>query len=93
MNIKIKEINNKGFVIAEENSSRLGTMTYSISQGLIIIDHTEVNESAKGKGVGLKLLNKLVAKARKEDIKVIPLCPFANAMFKRHEDIRDVLKL
>ncbi|MEB2785056.1 GNAT family N-acetyltransferase [Algoriphagus persicinus] len=41
--------------------------------------------------MGLKLLNELVEYVREEEIKVIPLCPFAKAMFKKEEELRDVL--
>ncbi len=57
----------------------------------MIIEHTEVDESLKGQGVGAKLLEALVDFVRKEEIKVIPLCPFANATFKKRADLQDVL--
>lgn len=57
----------------------------------IIIEHTEVDESLKGQGVGAKLLEALVDFVRTEGIKVIPLCPFANATFKKRTDLQDVL--
>ena len=62
------------------------------SVNFIIIDHTEVDPSFKGKGVGKQLLSKIVEMATERGIKVLPLCPFANAMFKRLADIQDVLK-
>ena len=93
MEIIIKERDSKGFALAQEDGNRMGMMTYSIAgPSLIIVDHTEVEEEHKNKGVGLELLHKIVEMAREQGKKIMPLCPFANAMFKRHEDIRDVLK-
>ncbi|WP_425075227.1 GNAT family N-acetyltransferase [Psychroserpens sp. S379A] len=93
MNVEIKEQNNKGFAIATDNDVRAGVMTYSIpASDFIIIDHTEVNPEFKGKGVGKQLLYKIVDMAREKDLKILPLCPFANAMFKKLDDIKDVLK-
>ena len=93
MNVEIKEQNNKGFAIATDNDVRAGVMTYSIpASDFIIIDHTEVNPEFKGKGVGKQLLYKIVDMAREKDLKILPLCPFANAMFKKIDDIKDVLK-
>ncbi|ESU18972.1 N-acetyltransferase GCN5 [Flavobacterium cauense R2A-7] len=89
--IVIKEQDNKGFAIASVNSQKAGVMTYSITNSdFIIIDHTEVEPEFKG--VGKQLLYKIVEMAREKNIKIIPLCPFANAMFKRLPDIQDVLK-
>ncbi len=93
MEITIKEQESKGFAMAREDNERAGIMTYSIpSSDFIIIDHTEVEPSFKGKGVGKQLLYKIVEMAREKNIKIIPLCPYANAMFKKLTDIQDVLK-
>jgi predicted GNAT family acetyltransferase len=68
-------------------------MTYSIAgEELIIIDHTEVDPEFNGRNVGKQMLYKIVEMAREKNIKIIPLCPFAASMFKKLEDIQDVLK-
>lgn len=93
MKIKIIELENKGLAMARENRKRIGTMTYSIAgPKLIIIDHTDVDPAYGGKNVGKNMLLKIVEMARVKNIKIIPLCPFANAMFKKIEDIKDVLQ-
>lgn len=93
MDILLKEESTKGFAIARESNKRAGIMTYSISgASLIIIDHTEVEPAYNGKGVGKQMLYKIVEMAREKNIKIIPLCPFAASMFKKSDDIKDVLK-
>ena len=93
MEITIKERDNKGFALARQNDERMGMMTYSVAgPELIIIDHTEVEETHKKQGVGLKMLEALVERAREKSQKILPLCPFANAMFKRHKELQDVLR-
>lgn len=80
----------KGHFKAVENGVEAGLMTYVwAGEGKIIIDHTEGNPEFKG--VGIKMLNKAVDYARENNIKIIPLCPFAKKMFDRTENIRDVL--
>ena len=59
---------------------------------MIIIDHTDVPESFRGQGAGLKLVERAVADARASAKKIIPLCPFANAQFRKHPEWADVLK-
>jgi len=67
-------------------------MTYSrASAQLIIIDHTDVPDALRGRGVGQVLVTRAVEDARREGFKIIPLCPFAAAQFRRHADWRDVL--
>ncbi|MCV2983426.1 GNAT family N-acetyltransferase, partial [Escherichia coli] len=40
-----------------------------------IIEHTDVDESLKGQGIGKRLVAKVVEKMRREKRKIIPLCP------------------
>ncbi len=93
MEITLKEKDSKGFALARKNNNRAGMMTYSIAgENHIIIDHTEVESEFRGKDVGKQMLSKIVEIAREKNIKITPLCPFANAMFKKNAEIRDVLK-
>lgn len=93
MEILLKEEENKGFAVAKENNQKVGMMTYSVAgTELIIIDHTEVEPAYNGKGVGKQMLYTIVEMARERNIKILPLCPFANALFRKLEDIKDVLK-
>jgi predicted GNAT family acetyltransferase len=38
------------------------------------------------------MLYTIVEMAREKSIKIIPLCPFAASVFKKSDDIKDVLK-
>ena len=92
--MEIKQTNNesKGFFKAEENEEQAGLMTYSwAGADKFIIDHTEVAPDFNGKGVGKQLVLAAVDFARKENKKIIPLCPFAKATFEKNENLRDVL--
>lgn len=92
MLIKQEEIGNKDAFIASEDGAKIGEMTYSkAGTDKIIIDHTEVDQNQKGKGIGKILLFKVVDFARENNIKIIPLCPFAKSVFDKDIDIRDVL--
>jgi len=78
MEIQLVEYESKGMAVAKDNDKGVGSMTYSIAgPELIIIDHTDVDPSYTGKGVGKQLLYKIVEMTRQKNIKVIPLCPFA----------------
>ena len=67
-------------------------LTYSrASDALIIIDHTGVPDAYRGQKVGVALVERAVADARAGGYKILPLCPFAAALFRRHADWADVL--
>jgi uncharacterized protein len=82
----------KGYYRAIENETEAGKMTYTwAGETKLIIDHTEVNPAFRGKDIGKKLLMEVVNFARAKNIKILPLCPFAKAMFEKTTEIRDVL--
>lgn len=92
MEIRHKENETKGSFYIEERGTLLAEMTYSrAGEKMIIIDHTEVGQSLKGKGIGLQLVKAVVAHARESKIKILPLCPFAKSVFDKKEELRDVL--
>jgi hypothetical protein len=82
----------KGSFFIVEDKKRIAEMVYVMAgPKKMIIEHTEVEDSLKGQGVGVKLLETLVEFVRKEEIKIIPLCPFAKAQFRKREDLQEVL--
>lgn len=91
MEVQLSENDNKGQAYVENDSRVVAEMTYSkAGEVKIIIDHTEVDPSLKGQGVGRQLLDKVVSMAREKGIKILPLCPFAHAMFRRDASLKDV---
>ena len=62
----------------------LGNKVYSA-------DHTGVPESLSGNGLGTRLVEFMIADARKNGLKVVPDCPFIAAKWKEHEEWSDVL--
>lgn len=75
-----------------DSDKEAGMMTYSVAgENLIIIDHTEVAPEYNGKGIGKLMVFEAVKFARENNLKILPLCPFANVVFKRTPEIQDVL--
>ncbi len=92
MQIKHREIGSKGLFYIEVEGEKLAEMTYSkAGDSLIIIDHTEVSEKLKGQGAGKQLVQAAVSYTRERNIKILPLCPFAKAVFDKTPDYSDVL--
>jgi uncharacterized protein len=92
MQIQLDYNGKKGAFFMEENGERLAAMEFTMAgETKMIIDHTDVDDRLRGQGAGRQLLDQLVAYVRENNVKVIPLCPFANAQFKKDASIRDVL--
>jgi predicted GNAT family acetyltransferase len=90
--VKLKIDGNKGFFYIEIEGKQEAMMTFVFAgEDKIIIDHTEVNPGNEGKGFGKKMVNKAVEYARENNLKIIPLCPFAKSVFDKVAEFRDVL--
>lgn len=84
----------KGRYVARVEGSRgSGELTYSrLGAETVIADHTRVDESLRGQGVGQALVERLVADTRDQGFRIVPLCPFVKAQFERHPEWSDLLK-
>lgn len=74
-----------GIVAAEVTYSRAGDT-------MIIIDHTSVHDDYRHQGLAKKLVYEIVYYARENNLKIIPLCPFAKATFQKDDTLKDILK-
>jgi len=93
MEIKNEESGSKGSFFIDQGGERVASMTYTkAGPGRIIIDHTEVSEILKGKNAGKQLVAAAVDYARKNKLKILPLCPFARSVFARVKEYSDVLE-
>jgi len=77
----------KGAFFIDRDGERLAEMVISVDDKNITVYHTEVSPKLKSEGVGTKLLTSMVDYARKHQLKVIALCPFVSAQFKRHHEL------
>ena len=90
--IKLEEGQSKGRYFLRSPQGAVAEMTFSkVGEKRIIIDHTDVPDVFRGQGVGARLVTRAVEDARASGKKIIPLCPFANAQFRRHAEWADVL--
>lgn len=92
MLIQHKLIGGKGMFYIGQDGHIIAELVYTKpSEDKMIIEHTEVDPSLEGKGIGKQLVETAVEYARTHQLKVIPLCPFAKALFDRRKDLHDVL--
>ncbi len=91
--IKLAETETKGRYVFSDEGGPEAELTFSkLGAGTIIIDHTGIPDAYRGRGIGLKLVERAISDARAAGKKIIPLCPYAAAQFRRHPEWADVLK-
>lgn len=92
MNIQLDDEGSNGKAFLRDQGTIRAAMTFSkAGSKLIIINHTEVDDDLRGQNVGRLMLDRIVEYARKEKLKIYPLCPFAKSIFRVDESIADVL--
>jgi hypothetical protein len=86
-----REQDGRGGFFVEREDARLAEMTYArVSDKLVIIDHTLVDDRLRGMGVARRLLDTAVAWARETGTKLAATCPYAKAQFEKDASIQDV---
>jgi predicted GNAT family acetyltransferase len=91
MVIQHKQLQGKGMFYVGQDGAILAEMVYTMAPNKMIIEHTEVDESLEGKGVGKQLVHTAVEYARTHNIKIVPLCPFAKSVLDKMTEWQDVL--
>ncbi len=92
MDIQLEQSDTRGSFFIEQEGKRVAFMEFSkAGTDRIIISHTEVSDVLRGKNAGKQLVAAAVDYARKNKIKIVPLCPFARSVFDKVKEYSDVL--
>lgn len=89
--IEHEQQGHRGAFFVEEEGRRLASLTYTVAGSRVILDHTDVDDVLRGTGTGRKLVAAAVDWAREEEVKLMPLCPFARSVFDKTPEFGDVL--
>jgi len=89
--IRVSDNPERGRYEVFADDSRAGYLAYRHQDGLIALDHTDVNERYEGEGVGSALVVHALDGAREQGLAVIPFCPFVNEYIQRHPSYADLV--
>lgn len=74
-----------------EEGGKLAFADYRLTDGRMIIPHVEADPALRGGGAAGRLMEGVLAHAREEGLKVVPLCGYAAAYMRRHKEHADLL--
>ena len=76
---------NQEFVLFNDENQAIGKITYERgTHGELFVPHTEVRPAYEGCGYAGQLLDALVAYAKSENVKVVPICPYVVRAFRKN---------
>ena len=70
----------------------IGLAAYRRRDGRISFTHTEVDESCEGRGFGSRLAAAALDDARRQGLRVLPLCPFIAHYVERHPEYQELVR-
>jgi hypothetical protein len=76
---------------AYDKEKLIGVAEIEDTHGCWVITHTEVDPAYGGQGIARRLIEEIVAEARRAGKKIVPLCSYADKMMTGKEEYRDVL--
>ena len=76
------------FELAEQGS--LAVADYRVQDGVMILPHVEAAPVLRGTGAAGRLMQGVFDAARRRGLKVVPLCPYADASIRRHPQYEDL---
>jgi predicted GNAT family acetyltransferase len=65
----------------------LAELIYHRRGNRLVLIHTEVPEELERHGLGGRLVTAAVDRAAREDLTIVPFCPFARDWLERHPDV------
>jgi predicted GNAT family acetyltransferase len=74
-----------------EEQGLVAFATYSLEGDRLVIPHVEAPPALRGTGAAGRLMTGLLDQARSRGLKVVPLCPYADAFIRRHSEYQDLV--
>lgn len=76
---------------AYDGEKRIGVAEIEEEGGRWVITHTEVDPAYGGQGIARRLIEEVIAAARRDGAKIVPLCSYAAKMMRGKAAYADVL--
>jgi len=92
MEIQRDEHGQKGAFYIDEDGEWIAELTYVKDNGIMTIDHTEIDEKLRGERIGEDMVRAAVEYARANGLKIRALCPYAKKVIDRTPEFQDVVE-
>lgn len=73
------------------DGNHVGECEFSVEGNTWSITHTGVDPACGGRGIAKQLVLKVIEEARRQKVRIVPVCSYAKHMMEGKEEYRDVL--
>ena len=92
MQIQRDEHGRRGAFFIERDGEWVAEMSYTkVRPDVIVIDHTEVDKSLRGQGIGQQLVREAVGFARANNLKIRARCPYVRNVLDETAEYNDII--
>lgn len=74
-----------------ESEGLIAFAHYELNQNILTIDHVFAPPELRNGGLASKLMTEIAQKAQAENLKITPVCSYAEAWMRRHKEFQDLL--
>ena len=71
-------------------AGQLAVADYRVQDGAMLLPHVEAAPALRGTGAAGRLMEGVFDAARRRGLKVVPICPYADAYLRRHPQHADL---
>ena len=90
---QIKVVHNPGENRFETTiNGKLSKMDYLQNGSNFVITHVGVHPDLRGQGVAAKIVDAGIEYAKENSFRVVPMCSYAAAYFRRHPELAELTK-
>jgi len=83
----VDETADERFVLEEDGHT--AELIYHLHGERLTLIHTEVPDALEGRGIGGRLVRAALTRARRDQLTIVPNCPFARSWLEKHRDELD----
>jgi predicted GNAT family acetyltransferase len=85
MNNIVENVAENRFELTREGHT--AELTYTIDGDRLVLLHTEVPKALGGQGIGGELVQAAVRRAARDQLTILPRCPYARRWLEKHPDL------
>ncbi|MGB4590007.1 MAG: GNAT family N-acetyltransferase [Clostridiaceae bacterium] len=82
----VRDIKHSRIALVDENGKEVGKVMVSVEYGIVTLNHTQLDPSLQGTGLGIKLIDEAVAYAKENNYKINSKCPYGKKMLLRNQE-------